>query len=370
MSCSLAIVTRSFAPYRFHFYEALRQSGLSDAVVVMEKPVAADHPWRQRPDEIFKGVLAVTGGGGLGFLRLWMELNRQQPKLLIVTEYSFYSAVAMSWGKAHGVPYVLGTETGENAPFYARKWYSDFWQPPWRRMADGILASTRMAEETGLRMGKPTLLAPHAVDASEYHPIERNGASDQVVFLCVGALIERKGVRELVEAGRILASRGARHFKVRLVGAGPLRSELEAAAADLPWLEVKPFVEAGELVREYQQADVFVLPTYDDTYAVVVHEAACCGLALLVSERAGAVEVLVRDQNSGLSFTPRDPAALAEVMERMLDEPELRRSSMVAARAVGRRYSVDHLARACAAWLGQFSSGEGPTENHPADNLS
>jgi glycosyltransferase involved in cell wall biosynthesis len=120
-------------------------------------------------------------------------------------------------------------------------------------------------------------------------------------FLFVGRFISRKGLRGLVEAVRLLRSEGA-DFRIAAVGAGPMRADLALAG-----IEVYPFTEAAAVARMMQNSRFLVLPSFEDHWGVVVHEAALSGCGLVLSTAVGAHRDLLRARN-GFICEPGRPA--------------------------------------------------------------
>lgn len=145
------------------------------------------------------------------------------------------------------------------------------------------------------------------------------------IFLFVGSLIERKGWSYLLEAVDLLAKRGLRSFSTVFAGTGPEAEELRQRVASLGVREMVHLVGQipyENLVDYFQACDVFVLPTLEDTWAMVVLEAMACGKAVLCSKYAGAKE-LVESQSNGFVFDPYDPSELAGYMELFVRRPDL-----------------------------------------------
>ena len=82
---------------------------------------------------------------------------------------------------------------------------------------------------------------------------------------------------------------------------------------------------------EYQQADVFVLPSRFEGYGMVFAEALSAGLPVIAA-RAGAVPDLVPD-TAGLLVAPDNPMALADAIHRLLTTNGLRQQLQKGARA-------------------------------------
>jgi len=149
-----------------------------------------------------------------------------------------------------------------------------------------------------------------------------------VRFLFVGRMIEGKGVRHLLKAVAVLQQRPRQSvgFQLSLLGDGPLRDRYSNLARELGVEEHVRFlghVASGEVWRYYSDAHVFVLPTLQDNWPLVVPEAMSVGLPILLSNRAGSVPELIREGENGYSFNPEDHGSLAACMERYLENPDL-----------------------------------------------
>ncbi len=120
-------------------------------------------------------------------------------------------------------------------------------------------------------------------------------------FLFVGQFISRKGLQGLVEAVRLLRSEGM-DFRIAALGAGPMRAELESAE-----IEVHSSAEAAEVARMMQNARFLVLPSMEDHWGLVVHEAALSGCGLILSTAVGAHRDLLNARN-GFICEPGQPA--------------------------------------------------------------
>ncbi|MBE9178839.1 glycosyltransferase family 4 protein [Oculatella sp. LEGE 06141] len=145
------------------------------------------------------------------------------------------------------------------------------------------------------------------------------------IFIFVGSLKKRKGLHLLLEACAQLKQQGCDQYTLLIVGSGSQQQELEAFCQQhdltncVQWVGQ---VDYSQLGAYFKQADVFVLPTLEDTWGMVVLEAMALGKAILCSKFAGASELVIDDQN-GYVFDPTDAAAVATVIRRFVDEPSL-----------------------------------------------
>jgi glycosyltransferase involved in cell wall biosynthesis len=186
----------------------------------------------------------------------------------------------------------------------------------------------------------------NAVDLRRLGAPEADGREPDVV-LTVARLIEKKGMGDLVAACGILVRRGV-PLRLEVVGDGPLRDELEAEARR----EGVHAVFRGALPNEqvldrYRRATVFGLPCVvaesgdRDGLPTSVLEAMALGLPVVTTSVNGLAEAVVHER-TGLVVPGRDPASLADALERLLGDPELRDSLARQAREhVEKRFALD-----------------------------
>jgi glycosyltransferase involved in cell wall biosynthesis len=151
---------------------------------------------------------------------------------------------------------------------------------------------------------------------------------DPLRCLFVGQMVGRKGVPHLLHAARILESRLGRQaqFEIDLVGDGPELPRYQSLAGELGIqnrVHFGGFFAPGRIWHCYEQAHVFVLPTLQDNWPLVVPEAMSMGLPVLVSKHTGSVPDLIREGENGYSFDPEDHERLAYHLEQYVKNPDL-----------------------------------------------
>lgn len=142
------------------------------------------------------------------------------------------------------------------------------------------------------------------------------------VFLYVGRMLRDKGLRELVEAVRLLKSRG-KQFKCQLLG--PVDSNPASIQSDeLGRLEDQQLVAyLGEMrdVRPYiEQSHIYVLPSYREGLPRAALEAMSIGRGVITTDVPGCKEVV---KGNGLLVPARDAEALASAMDKVINNPSL-----------------------------------------------
>lgn len=198
-------------------------------------------------------------------------------------------------------------------------------------LGDVVLVPSRyVARQLAQRSipGARVVIKPFGVDLSAFRPSdadERVVQSRPLQCLYIGQISHRKGVRVLLHAAQRL-----RHRSIEFDLVGPLVSPevLERASDNVRWHGASVYGDVPELMR---QADVFVLPSIDDAYGLVVVEAMACGLAVVVTDHAGASEI-VTDGVDGIVVAAGDVPAFVDALERLLDDPEGRLAIGLAAR--------------------------------------
>lgn len=170
----------------------------------------------------------------------------------------------------------------------------------------------------------------HGLDLAAYPTgSERTGGPPEIVS--VGQLKERKGFIQLILACATLRDRGYR-FRCKIVGRGPQHTQLQTLIDRLSLKDTVSLCGAlrhEDVVREYRQATMFVLPCIQtgdgdvDGIPNVLAEAMALQLPV-VSTHLPAIRELVADGVNGLLVAPNDEASLADAIARLLDQPDLR----------------------------------------------
>ena len=164
------------------------------------------------------------------------------------------------------------------------------------------------------------------VDTEELGPVDRSSRGQQPVeVVCISRLIPGKGHVLLLEAVRRLLAAG-RVTRLVLVGDGPLRSSLEAKAAELGIMEHVEFLGAvghDRLPELLERADIFCLPSFAEGLPVVLMEAMARNIPV-VTTPIGAVTELVHDGINGILVPPGRVDLLVTALTRLADDGDLR----------------------------------------------
>jgi glycosyltransferase involved in cell wall biosynthesis len=170
------------------------------------------------------------------------------------------------------------------------------------------------------------------------------GWNDRFVITYVGRLSPEKNLPVLIKAANGLAGDGV-PVTVALAGSGPLDGELRTLATGRAQLDLLGFVDGDRLSQVYAASDAFVLASASEPWGLVVNEAMEYALPVVVSDRVGARHLIDPGQ-SGFIVPAGDADALAAILRRLANEPELRSRVGAAARLAVADQTVERWADA------------------------
>lgn len=199
--------------------------------------------------------------------------------------------------------------------------------------ADLITVPSTFVLRSFVRRGVPAArlrLLPYGVNLQRFAPVAEPDA-DGFDVLFVGGMSLRKGLPYLLQAFARL-----RHPRKRLSLAGVPSPQLIGRMRELGlWDErvrVLGHLPQPQLKALYSRSHVLVLPSIEEGLAMVQAQAMACGCPVLASEHTGAGD-LYDDGVEGYIVPPRDVAALAQRLQKLADDPALRRRMAAAALA-------------------------------------
>lgn len=150
-------------------------------------------------------------------------------------------------------------------------------------------------------------------------------AKDKSLLLFIARFIGTKGLKETIEA--LPAIRESHDVHAAFVGDGPVRGECERLAERLGVADHVTFtgyIPEDKTVDAYLASDILVFPSYhQEGMPMVIFHALACGLPIVTTRIRAAADWLVDGEN-GVFVRPKDSAAVASAVIRLLDDPALR----------------------------------------------
>lgn len=233
------------------------------------------------------------------------------------------------------VPYIINCD----GAFIRKNWLKDMVKRYYISHAKGCFASGSYAKQYFLNYGaRPEAIHFHrftsltekdirtAVPGSEERAALRRelGMEDRKTVLTIGQFIPRKGFDVLLESWK----KAKPDWQLILIGGGEEEEKYRRIIEEngLSHVILKGFMEKEDVFRYYMASDLFVLPTREDIWGLVINEAMACGLPIVSSDRCVAAMELVDEGYGGYRVPAEDADKVAVAMEKILEDNDLRQA--------------------------------------------
>ncbi|HEX4166827.1 MAG TPA: glycosyltransferase family 4 protein [Bryobacteraceae bacterium] len=181
------------------------------------------------------------------------------------------------------------------------------------KMADRFLVASSFTRKTLIEHGAAPdsiRVVPYGVDLSRFSPGQSSGPhAGPLRLLFVGTINQRKGIKYLLEALRLLGD-----APVELTVCGRVVDSLALFAPFGDRVKIRPSVSLAELQSAYRKADLFVFPSVAEGFAQVLLESLASGLPILSTTHTAAPD-LIEHGREGFVVAPRRPDLVASYIE-------------------------------------------------------
>lgn len=350
-------ITNLPTPYRIDFYRELGK--LCDLMVVIEARRSKDlhFNWNDNAIETFK--LHYLNDGLLNEKKVnWSVLPflaKEKFDVIVVSVYHTYTGMlSLAYLKAKHIPYVFETDGGmiADAESAAKKWYKTklikgaraYFSPS--AGSDKYLAYYGADRECTHRYPFSSLsdadILPHPLIQEEKQTIRHQlGIKERKVILGVGQFIHRKGFDVLMKAAKDMD----RNTGIYIVGGKPTEEYLEMQRKyDLSQVHFEGFKTKDELAEYFKAADLFVLPTREDIWGLVINEAMAYGLPVVTTNKCVSGMELISDKDCLVDID--NPQQLKNIMETLMADDERRERLAVENLTKIKGYTVEKMAEA------------------------
>lgn len=212
-----------------------------------------------------------------------------------------------------------------------KKWGFRFWETDERsvlrdeaeyEVADRIAVPSEFARQSFIDLGVPEsklIKLPYGTNLSRFSKVG-DPDPNKFVVLWVGGVSIRKGFMYALEAFKKI-----KHPNKEFIVIGVLSEEIEVLMRneDLSKVKLLGKVQNTLLPKYYSEANVFILPSIEDGFGLVMGEALACGCPVIGSMNTGARD-LYEHGKEGFIIPIRDSKALADAMQNLIDDPTLR----------------------------------------------
>lgn len=259
---------------------------------------------------------------------LWRRIEKISPDVLITEGFFQWTPIVQLWARIHRRPIFMGYERTlhtERKNSKIKTWIRKI-QDKWiigylvngqetRAYLESIGIDTLKIHEIGMCADSDGL-------RRDVFSFKKTGACldfrskfdhGGLVYLFTGKLIERKGVIPLLRAWEQHRLCYPNDTLV-LVGDGELKDECRKVVQNDDSVFLEGRVDYGKVHRYYAIADVYVLPTIEDNWSLVVPEAMACGLPVATSIYNGCHKELIEEGENGVTFDTFNKVSIANAL--------------------------------------------------------
>jgi len=340
------ILHNYMAPYRFPLFREISKNSELDLTVYFMSHSAKNRRWKVQPKKLgFKyEVLPKIEFSFLGRDLFTYIINYTFPIKFLKSNFDvvisagwldFASQIGFLLCKLTNKKFIIWSESTINESSWRR--YITF---PFVKFlvkqSDACVAIGTRSKEYLLKLGsisEKIFVGFSTVDIdlfrtkSKIYKKERKvirkklGIKTKRVVLYVGQFIERKGIIYLLKAFEEL-NKKYKDVTLLLVGYGPLKEKLidyveEHGLHNVIFIS---HIEVQKMPQMYSVADLFVLPSIEETWGLVINEAMACGLPVVTTEMVGSSVDLVKNFYNGLVVPERDYLSLHQSIQEIITD--------------------------------------------------
>ena len=299
-----------------------------------------------------KGI-NIPGVRGLTFKKsAKKELKRLLEKEDIDIIHGHYlfpaGAAAVEVGKEYGIKTYVTAHGSDMFEVYKKQPFMRSTIKNVLKNADCVLAvSNALKHEiiaTGVKgIANKTKLSWNSVDINKFSNRENDSFKkeyrlfDKPIVLFIGNLIKRKNVESLIEAKKIANS----NYYLVIVGDGPLFKKLKKKVDEENVRDVIFTGSRNDVENIIPSADILVLPSFSESFGLVLIEALACGKPVIGSDVGGISEII--NDDVGLLINPNKVSSIAKAIDSLVNDESYRYSLSLNARSRAKNFSKVHI---------------------------
>lgn len=354
----ILFITNLPSPYRVDFFNELGKH--CELTVLYERHSASDRDekWKGNKAASFKEKyidlkpLGVDGSIGLGLAK---EIKKQCFDSLIISGYSSPSVMAaITYCRLKRIPYYIESDGG-----FCKK--DKFPKSVLKKFllsgAKGHFVTCDEYKKYLLSLGIKneciykypfTSLKSADIISEPVSPEEKKKIKNELsmketkVVLAVGQFIKRKGFDVLIKAAKNLSA----DIGVYFVGGNPTEEYISLRESlKLENIHFIGFKTKDELKKYYKAADLFVLPTREDIWGLVINEAMAYGLPVITTNKCIAGLELVKNGDSGYIVASENSEIIAEKISLICADKDLNEKMSHNALVEIKNYTIEKMAQ-------------------------
>ena len=355
----LAIVSLVLTPYRLHLHKRISLEIPELKLHSIFTHGKTDFNWTMHGTDTINPVVFSSADertGGSPFRHVFRDVRKGVQIARYIDASNIRGVIINGWStltthwlirhcRRQGIPFFVRGDSnikGDVAKSGLRLWCKRAMLKRVFRNCDGVMPMGGLGQQFFEKYGadpekcfwvpyEPDYRLFSTVDEAQLDAfrIANDLGSNRKYLLFSGRLIPLKRVDLLLKAFCAIADRRP-DWDLIIIGDGPSREGLQAqvpgALADrIKWLG---FREMSEMCLGYHAANVLVLTSEYEAWALVLNEAAAAGLVIVASDVIGAAHELVRDGHNGRVFETNNLDALTDALADVTDEAKYERYRM------------------------------------------
>ena len=380
-------VTRTFLDYRIVVYKTLAEMPNVEFTLLTSQEHNSESLRTKIEKVLGKNVQFLTGERCFGtpyspeqrgnsVRRVFWQPNlakkimETRPDVVITDAFNHWTLPVLNLRRSHHFKHIVCYErtahTERNAPWLKRKFIQFVGRWIDAVHYNGILCHDFLRQlgypEYKLKPGNMTVDVNQLSETCRHITQEENQdlrtslniGQEDVIFLFIGRLIPLKGLKEFLPGWQAWNMQHPNvHAQFLIVGDGPQKAELEAIChkCSLSNVIFAGACEYGNIPKYLSVSDIFVIPTLDDNWSLVVPEAMSCGKPILCSCYNGCWPELVHTEENGWVFDPLNvddiQQTLAKAYARRDDWPMLGKFSQQLVERFSPKEIVSSIYRTC-----------------------
>lgn len=350
----VTFVTNIPSPYRLEFFKQLGQFVDLTVIFEAERNYALNEKWYSDKIKNFRAFFLKKGAIKEKKInwRILKYISKNQD-VLIFTNYSYFTElIALLWAKLKRIPYWLELDGAllrkeSKIKFTLKSFLIGG--------AKKYLSSSKSTDEVLMHYGvNKTLInrypftsiskkqiLDHAPTMKEKELLRQQlGVTEKRMIVSVGQFIQRKGFDVLINSSSMIPQ----DIGIYIIGGKPTDSYLQLQRKlNVSQVHFVEFMPTDQLAKYYQAADVFVLPTREDIWGLVVNEAMANGLPVITTDRCVAGLELIKNGENGYIVPVDDIEQLSKAINTLYDS-DIEKMSQSALQSI-RRYTIEEMAK-------------------------
>lgn len=353
----ILFLTNGPSPYRVDFFNELGKSTDLHVIYERKQPSDRDKSWSTKKAINFKETYlnGINVGNDSAFSFSFLKHVRDKSyDIIIVGGYSTpMGMLAIEYLKIANKPFILNADGGiikedSNFKYKFKKHFigsASAWLSTGKNTTDYFMnyggKENKIFEYpfTSIKEGD---IVQSVVDENEKKELrDKLSLVEENIIISVGQFIHRKGFDVLIESMKVMP----KTYGVYIIGANPTEEYLKLKEDyGINNLHFVGFKTKRDLSEYYKAADLFVLPTREDIWGLVINEAMAFGLPVITTENCVAGIELIKNNENGFIIPIDNESELANKIMTIIDNRELRLNMSINNIEVMKKYTIENMA--------------------------